>query len=133
MSGSGSWLVMIDSEKDVTFAAMAGALRKVKGATVGETAFGTTVEYEGCTIGVAYSDAPHVLVESKEIGERYGKAHRDKARIVRCARRFELTFHYEQVDVIMNVLCDIESELSLLVEEGGGKTFAFNPKSEEFF
>jgi hypothetical protein len=133
MSASGSWLVLIDSEKEVTGAAIADALRKVEGAAVCENAFGTTVDYKGCTIGVAYSDAPHVLVESKEIAEKFGKAHRDKARIARSSRRFEITFHYDQVDVIMNVLCELESELSLLVEEGGGRTFAFNPKSEEFF
>jgi hypothetical protein len=133
VSGKGSWLVLVDSEKEVTAEGIVTALRKVRGATVTESVFGPSVDFEGCTVAVAFSAEPHVLVEAREIAEAFGKAHRDRDRVARCSRRFELTFEYAEVDVITNALCDIESELALLVEEGGGKTFAWNPQTQEFF
>ena len=133
MSGPATWLILIDSEKEVTQAAIVEAVGRVEGVTVGATAFGTTAVYNGCTVGISYSEDPAIREESKKIAETFGKAHRDRARIARAWRRFEITFHWDHAQVLRDVLPSIESELSALVEEDGGRTFAFNPQTEEFF
>jgi hypothetical protein len=133
MATMGSWLILIDSDKAVTQEGIVSALRNLEGATVSESGSGASVEFKGCTIGVAYNEDPSVLAASKDIAERFGKAHRDRARIARAARRFEITYDWDQVPVIRDVLVYVESELSVLVEQDGGKTFAWNPQTEELF
>jgi hypothetical protein len=134
MSGGATWLILIDSDEGVTPEAVLEALRRVPGAAVGgETALGVAVDFQGSAITVAYVDAPHVLVESRDVAERFGKAHREKWRIARATRRFEIGFQWADAQKVRDCLCDIESELALLVERRGGRTFAFNPQTEEFF
>lgn len=129
----GTWWILYRAAASPAREDVVNALAAIEGAAVTEEGDDIAVALDGQSFTVALDDAPGVRDEATKMANEFAAKHRDRLMITQCDHRFVIRYQLAVGRAAANALSSIEATLSALVEEGGAKTYAYNPATCEFF
>jgi hypothetical protein len=127
-------LILVDSRNDISIESLSQELIRFYGATKSPapivTVKGSSIllTWPNYKFQIYRSSLPHVVLESEEIANRFGKGRPDSRQIANCAVRFEVMGEDDPDMVHFNDYLYIGEAAERL-----GKVYRFDQSSTEFF